>query len=329
MMHFEWLWMFLITPLPLLLRKLAAPADTISEAALRVPSLDAYTIGNSSTQLRVLPGRGLLWLAILAWLLLVVAAARPVWLGPPVDLPVSGRELMLAVDISGSMQIEDIVNRDKLISRLAAVKAIAGNFIGRRVGDRIGLILFGSQAYVQTPLTFDRKTVNSLLQESAIGLAGEQTSMGDAIGLAVKRMLQNPEGKKVLILLTDGESNAGELMPLKAAELAAKAGLIIYTIGIGADEMQVNTLFGSQRVNPSADLDEKTLGEIAKLTGGRYFRARDGQQLDQIYSLLDELQPVVQDKQTYRPQHALFYWPLGVAMLLAGILMLAQKRGHT
>jgi Ca-activated chloride channel family protein len=326
MIQFEWPWLFAVVPLPLLLHWAIPAADAVQEAALRVPGLDNYAIGSGST-----PGassrRRWLWLpAMLAWLLLVTAAARPEWVGDPIDLPVSGRDLMLAVDISGSMQIEDIVQGGKQVSRLAAVKKVAGDFIERRIGDRIGLILFGSQAYVQTPLTFDRKTVQSLLQDSAIGLAGEQTAIGDAIGLAVKRLLENPEGSKVLVLLTDGASNAGEVQPIKAAELAAKQGLTIYTIGIGADEMIVNSFFGAQRVNPSADLDEKTLSEIAKATGGKYFRARDGKQLEKIYALLDELQPVIQDKQTFRPQRALFYWPLGGAMLLASLMLLPVAR---
>jgi Ca-activated chloride channel family protein len=326
MIHFEWPWMFYAAPLPLLLRLLVPAADAIKEAALRVPSLAAFAQDNGARSGTSARRRWLLLPALLAWLLLVSAAARPIWQGDPVELPVSGRDLMLAVDISGSMQIEDMVMGGRQTSRLAAVKQVAGDFIERRIGDRIGLILFGSQAYVQTPLTFDRKTVQAMLQESAIGLAGEQTAIGDAIGLAVKRLLQNPQGDKVLILLTDGASNAGEVQPLKAAELAAKEGLTIYTIGIGADEMVMNSIFGSQRVNPSADLDEKTLTAIATATGGKYFRARDGKQLEQIYGMLDELQPVVQDKQTFRPQRALFYWPLGAAMLLAGLLMLPGVR---
>ncbi len=326
MIHFEWPWIFYAAPLPLLLRLLTPAADAIKEAALRVPSLAAFALDAGTQPGKVVRRHWLLLPALLAWLLLVSAAARPIWQGDPVELPVSGRDLMLAVDLSGSMQIEDMIMGGKQISRLAAVKQVAGDFIERRIGDRIGLILFGSQAYVQTPLTFDRKTVQAMLQESAIGLAGEQTAIGDAIGLAVKRLLQHPQGNKVLILLTDGASNAGEVQPLKAAELAAKEGLTIYTIGIGADEMVVNSLFGSQRVNPSADLDEKTLTAIANATGGKYFRARDGKQLEQIYSMLDELQPVVQDKQTFRPQRALFYWPLGAAMLLAGLLMLPVAR---
>ncbi len=320
MIHFEWPWIFFAAPLPLLLRLFLPPANAVREAALRVPSLKAFALDTGAQPDKSMQRRWLLLPALLAWLMLVCAAARPMWLGDPVELPVSGRDLMLAVDISGSMQIEDMELRGKQVSRLVANKEVAGNFIERRVGDRIGLILFGSQAYVQTPLTFDRKTVQSLLQDAAIGLAGEQTAIGDAIGLAVKRLLENPQGNKVLVLLTDGASNAGEVQPLKAAELAAKEGLTIYTIGIGADEMVVNSFFGSQRVNPSADLDEKTLSAIAKATGGKYFRARDGKQLNQIYAMLDELQPVAQDKQTFRPQHALFYWPLGAAMLMAGLL---------
>lgn len=326
MIYFEWPWIFLAAPVPIILRLLMPPADAIREAALRVPSLDPFYMDTAVQSEKGVRRRWLMLAALLTWLLLVSAAARPVWFGDPVELPVSGRDLMLAVDLSGSMQIEDMVKDGKQMSRLIAIKEVAGNFIERRIGDRIGLILFGSQAYVQTPLTFDRKTVQAMLQDSAIGLAGEQTAIGDAIGLAVKRLLQNPQGNKVLVLLTDGASNAGQVQPLKAAELAAKDGLTIYTIGVGADEMLVNTIFGRQRVNPASDLDEKTLGEIARLTGGRYFRARDGKQLEGIYTMLDKLQPVAQDKQTIRPQHALFYWPLGVSIALAGLLMLPVAR---
>ena len=329
MTQFEWPWLFLVVPLPLLLRWLLPSADALQEAALRVPSLNPFSIAGGAKAGKNFGRRWLIWVAALAWLLLVGAAARPIWLGDPIELPVSGRDLMLAIDLSGSMQIEDFVINGHPVNRLTAIKKIAGEFIERRVGDRIGLILFGSQAYVQTPLTFDRKTVNTLLQESAIGLAGEQTAIGDAIGLAVKRLIQNPQGNKVLILLTDGASNAGAVQPIKAAELAAKEGLTIYTIGIGADEMLVNSMFGSQRVNPSADMDEKTLTAIAKETGGRYFRARDTKQLNQIYSALDKLQPIIQDKQTFRPQLSLFYWPLGMAMLLGSLILLLRVRGRS
>lgn len=326
MIHFEWPWLFLILPLPLLLRLLLPRADEAKEAALRVPVLDQFAMESSAKPARLTQWRGRAWIGALAWLLLVTAAARPVWVGDPIDLPVSGRDLMLAVDLSGSMQTPDFAINGHRVSRLDAIKAIAGDFIDRRVGDRIGLILFGTQAYLQTPLTFDRQTVHDMLDESAIGLAGEQTAIGDAIGLAVKRLREVPAGNKVLILLTDGVSNTGVLTPLKAAQLAAKEGVTIYTIGIGASEMQVPSFFGMQSVNPSSDLDEDTLRAIAKETGGRYFRARDTEQLNQIYSILDQLQPLDQQKQTFRPHKTLFYWPLAISLLLSSLLLIPLAR---
>jgi Ca-activated chloride channel family protein len=322
MIHFEWPWLFLALPLPVLARLLLPRADDAVEAALRVPGLAAFSLDNAAPSIRRIPQRSRLWLAALAWLLLVTAAARPVWLGDPIDLPVSGRDLMLAVDLSGSMQTPDFVINDQQVDRLDAIKHIAGQFIDQRVGDRLGLILFGSQAYLQTPLTFDRNTVHQMLDESAIGLAGEQTAIGDAIGLAVKRLRNQPPGNRVLILLTDGVSNAGELSPLKAAQLAAKAGVTIYTIGIGADSMQVPSLFGMQTVNLNGDLDEATLRAIANTTGGRYFRARDSAELNQIYGVIDKLQPVDQQTQTFRPRTTLFYWPLAASLLLASLILL-------
>lgn len=322
MIHFEWPWLFLALPLPVLARLLLPRADDAVEAALRVPGLAAFSLDNAAPSIRRIPQRSRLWLAALAWLLLVTAAARPVWLGDPIDLPVSGRDLMLAVDLSGSMQTPDFVINDQQVDRLDAIKHIAGQFIDQRVGDRLGLILFGSNAYLQTPLTFDRNTVHQMLDESAIGLAGEQTAIGDAIGLAVKRLRDQPPGNRVLILLTDGVSNAGELSPLKAAQLAAKAGVTIYTIGIGADSMQVPSLFGMQTVNLNGDLDEATLRAIANTTGGRYFRARDSAELNQIYGVIDKLQPVDQQTQTFRPRTTLFYWPLAASLLLASLILL-------
>lgn len=326
MIAFQWPWLFLLLPLPLLVRALLRPAPTMEEAALRVPDLSRYTLADNTRHASINKRRRGWWLTIPAWLLLVIAAARPVWQGVAIELPISGRDLMLAVDLSGSMGTKDFALDNKAVPRITAVKSIAGDFIERRIGDRIGLILFGLNAYVQAPLSFDRKTIDSLLQESAIGLAGKQTAIGDAIGLAVKELRRHQEGNKVLLLLTDGANDAGEVDPLQAAKLAAKEGMTIYTIGVGADSMLIQSLFGVQRVNPSQDLDEKSLRAIAEMTGGRYFRARDTQELNQIYGIIDQLQPVDRQQQMFRPQHSLFYWPLTAALLLVTLLIVLEVR---
>ncbi len=325
MIHFEWPWVAVLIPLPLILRHLLKPVDIKEDAALRVPFLYEFKQQGQQTRSQDF-SKKILLLAGLTWLLFVLAAMRPQWLGDFIEIPISGRDLMLAVDLSGSMEERDFIINDKQVDRLTATKWVAGQFIERRVGDRLGLILFGEQAYLQTPLTFDRQTVKTLLYEAAIGLAGQSTAIGDAIGLAVKRLRERDEQSRVLILLTDGANTAGAVQPLAAAELAAREGLKIYTIGIGADEMIVRSIFGSRRVNPSAELDEKTLRAIADKTGGQYFRARDTQELEQIYAILDQLEPIEKDVQRFRPQSALFFWPLAVGMLFSFLLLLWRYR---
>jgi len=318
MIQFAWPWAFVLVPLPWLVYRFCTPALAAEQAALWVPGLAPFACARHQQGRR--RSRWQLPLALLCWLLLVGATARPQWLGEPIELPVSGRDLMLAVDLSGSMQTEDFRLGNSTVDRLTALKAVAGEFIQRRVGDRLGLILFGDQPYVQVPLTFDRQTVRQLLNEAALGLAGERTAIGDAIGLAVKR-LQGDGARQILILLTDGANTAGQLAPLKAAELAAREQLKIYTIGIGADRMEVGGFFFNQTINPSADLDEKTLTAIAEQTGGRYFRARDTKQLAEIYAELDRLEPVERDHDVYRPISELYPWPLGAA-LVGGLLLI-------
>ena len=321
MIHFAWPWALALLPLPYLIYRLLPPALAAEEAALWVPQLDPFVVARHQRGRRQRSRLARL-LALLCWLLLVVAAARPEWLGAPLELPVSGRDLMLAVDLSGSMQTGDFELHGRQVDRLTALKAVAEPFIDQRVGDRIGLILFGEQAYLQAPLTFDRPMVKHLLDEAAIGLAGDRTAIGDAIGLALKRAKEGEAKRQVLILLTDGVSNAGQLPPLKAAQLAAGEGLKIYTIGIGAEAMEVQSFFFSQTVNPSTDLDEKTLKAIAATTGGRYFRARNSAELSQIYALLDQLEPVEREHDLYRPVTDLFPWPLAAALTGALLLLL-------
>lgn len=326
MIQFEWWWLLLAWPLPVLLRWLTRPAAMRQRRALRAPFIGDFAGARLDTESGW--NRWTLWAALAAWTALVLAAARPQWLDDPVSLPVSGRDLMLAVDLSGSMEVQDFRLGGEVVDRLTATKAVAGEFVQRREGDRLGLILFGRNAYIQTPLTFDRATVHRLLMESVIGLAGQETAIGDAIGLAAKHLRDNEVETKVLVLVTDGANTAGSVTPLRAAELADTADLRIYTVGIGADSMQVQTLFGSRRVNPSEDLDEQTLTEIAETTGGRYFRARNTAELEEIYAELDKLEPVAQEPLHFRPRTALFMWPLGAALLIAALLMVMMARGR-
>ncbi len=327
MIHFEWPWWIVLLPLPWLVRAFMQPLQSRREAALRMPYLSELPALTAQGVIEKRPPWPM-WLALLAWCLLVVAALRPQWLGEMIEIPVSGRDLMLAVDLSESMQQDDFILQGQRVDRLTATKWVAGDFIERRVGDRLGLILFGERAYLQAPLTFDRKTVKTLLYESAIGLAGGKTAIGDAIGLAVKRLRNYQDSHRVLVLITDGANTAGNVFPKKAAELAAREGLKIYTIGIGADEMLVQSLFGTRKYNPSRDLDEATLKAIADVTGGRYFRARDTDGLEKIYTLLDQLEPVEKDVQRFRPKTALYYWPLAAAVLLALLLAGLRLRGR-
>ena len=319
MWSLAWPWMLLALPLPLVVRMLMEPIVGNQDAGLRVPSFRGFAVLSDRSEVEQLLNWRF-WIAVMAWLLLVLAAARPERIGDELDVPVSGRNLMLAVDLSGSMDAKDFELGSRRVDRLTATKAVAGDFISRREGDRIGLILFGERAYLQVPLTLDRDTVNTLLLEAFIGLAGEKTAIGDAITLAVKRIHdQGDDGaEQVLILLTDGANTAGEIDPVKAAELAQQIGLRIYTIGIGAEQMVVSSITGGmRRVNPSADLDEATLTEIATLTGGQYFRAKDTAGLQDIYNLLDEMEPVAEPEAGFRPIKSLYYWPLAGSFVLA------------
>lgn len=326
MLTLAWPWLLLLTPLPWLIYRWLPPAE-VHMTALRVPFLQAFDTlshrgGRRASRYGVLLG------VLLAWLLLMLAAARPQWVGELAQVPVSGRDLLLAVDLSSSMSERDFIADEMRVDRLTATKQVAGEFIRRRAGDRIGLVLFGQHAYLQTPLTFDRRTVATLLGEAQIGLAGRSTAIGDAIGLAVKRLRREDARNRVLILLTDGANTAGQLAPLEAARIAQRAGVRIFTIGVGADEIYVQSLFGLQRVNPSAELDEDTLTQIAELTGGRYFRAHDTEALEEIYTIIDRIEPVVQEPEQYRPRADLFYWPLAGALLLATLLAAGYARGR-
>lgn len=324
-LSWHWPWAFVLLPLPWLLRALLPAKKQGNTAALKVAYLERFQLAQASQQSShhhwpVLAGL----FALLIWVALLTALARPYKLGEVVEVPISGRDLLIAVDLSQSMEIEDMRINNRPVDRLVALKSVLNEFIERRVGDRLGLVLFGSEAYLQAPLTFDRPTVKQLLNESQIGLAGPQTAIGDALGLSIKRLQQQPENSRVIILVTDGANNSGELDPLKAAELAAMNHIKIYAIGLGAESMKVSSFFGSRTVNPSSDMDEDALREIAQRTGGQYFRARNTNELDQIYQILDELEPTEKDPQIFRPQQNLYHWPLLAALLLSFLLVLQQ-----
>ena len=324
MFELAWPWVLASLPLPWLIRRVLPAMPPRDRLALRVPDLRDFEGTVRTGNLR--PPRHRRWLAALAWGLLVLAAANPRWLGEPVGVTASGRDLMLVLDLSQSMEVKDFLLDDQPVDRLVALKHVAREFVRRRAGDRLGLVLFADQAYLNVPLTFDLSTVEKMLDETFIGLAGRSTAIGDALGIATKRLQAQAATHKTIVLMTDGANTSGHVEPKRAAALAAREGVKIYTIGIGADEMLVRQLFGTIRVNPSTDLDEDTLRAIADATGGRYYRARDVQALEGIYGEIDRLEPVPRNEEHYRPNEALFRWPLLGALLLAGLLAVERLR---
>ncbi|WP_222908567.1 VWA domain-containing protein [Pseudomonas sp. DNDY-54] len=325
MFELAWSWVFLLLPLPWLLRWLLPAADS-GDAALKVTFLGELETLAGRRAAIALPAWRQQLPYLVVWLLLVFSAARPQWLGEPLPLPTSGRDLLLAVDVSGSMDFPDMKWEGDDVSRLELVKHLLGDFIIERQGDRVGLILFGSKAYLQAPLTFDRQTVRTWLDEAVIGIAGSNTALGDAIGLAIKRLRDRPAQSRVLVLITDGANNGGEIEPLLAARLAAVEGIKIHTIGIGADVEPGGVLqrFG---FNSGAELDEPTLRAISEQTGGEYFRARSSSELASIGDTLDELEPVAQQPAQARMSDALYVWPLSAALLIS-LVLVANRLWH-
>jgi Ca-activated chloride channel family protein len=332
MLELAWPWALAALPLPWLVRRWWPAAPEQGGSVLRVPFYAELEALVGERAARRGARRPLAWLAWLAWALLCLAAARPQWVGEAETLPITGRDLMLAVDVSGSMAAEDMEVGGRRVDRLAAVKVVLGDFLERRAGDRVGLLLFGQFAYQMTPLTFDRNSVRYQLETSTIGLAGRETAIGDAIGLAVKRLRQRPAKQRVLILLTDGVNTAGQLQPMKAAELAQAEQVRVYTVAVGSEGGQMR-VFGLPIATPGAEIDEETLTRIADLTGGKFFRARDTAELAGIYAELERLEPVEQAGDTLRPRAELFPWPLALALLLASLPLLVAaampRRGPT
>ncbi len=323
----EWPWALLLLPLPLLARGLLAAAE-LDETAIAVPLIVREFDATATRLARAARWRGAcLWVF---WIALIIAASRPVWLGDAVSRSVSGRDLMLAVDISGSMSETDMTIDGRATSRLDVLKIVVQKFIERRDGDRLGLILFGSNAYNYVPLTFDLDTLGELLGDVSSGLAGRHTAIGDAIGIGLKAMHEQSTRHKVMILVTDGSNTAGFEDPVLAAAAAARQGLTIYTIGVGSDLEALQKIYGAQSVPTGIALNEPVLKRIAALTGGQYFRATNTRRLEDIYRALDRLEPVEHLYQSHRPRQELYPWPLllGLLALLPPLLFTIIQSGR-
>ena len=312
MFHFAWPWVALLIPLPWVLYRLRHPAEPRGSPLYLPFAAEVADAGVGATT----ASRANIVLLGCVWMLLVLAAMRPQWLGAPLPLPTSGRQIILAIDCSGSMATQDMAGGE---SRLQVVQRVAGRFIDARKGDQIGLILFGTRPYLQAPLTTDLATVHRFLDEAVVGIAGPETAIGDAIGLAIKTLRENDRdmgrGRRrqpVMILLTDGGNNTGVMPPIEAARLAAQTGLRIFTIGVGAAVHQ--SFFG---VSGNTSLNVRLLKRIAKITGGEYFRATDPDALSAVYRRINRLEPVAGDKQWLRPATEWFALPLSLALLLS------------
>jgi Ca-activated chloride channel family protein len=315
MLEFAWPWMFALLPLPIVVWWLLPPYRA-RQASVQIPFFERLAAATGQTPQRgavVLQRRATqMVVAILVWILIVAALARPQWVSDPLTHEVSARDLILAVDISGSMDQADFRSADgQILTRLDGVKRVIGDFITRRHGDRIALILFGTKAYVQVPFTQDLQTARALLAQTQVGMAGQQTAIGDAIGLAIKTFEKSTAKLRLLVLLTDGNDTASRVPPEHAADIARQNGVVVYTIGVGDPAAS-----GENRV------DLGVLQAVASTTGGQFFRAEDGAQLQAIYADIDRLAPAKLQTLSWRPKLPLFQWPLGAAVLLSLLLWL-------
>lgn len=313
MFTFSYIWVFLLLPLPLLVWKFSRPHreerpavqtpffDELVELSGQVPGSGA--IVRKQSLLRQI-------IVSLCWVLLVAALARPQWIEPPVIKEIPSRDLLLAVDLSTSMDTEDFTSPDgNTINRLDAVKEVLDQFLQRRKGDRVGLIVFGSAPFLQVPFTEDLELCRELLAEAQVGMAGPKTAFGDTIGLAINIFKESTVTNKLLIVLTDGNDTSSKLEPVKAAQIASDNDIMIYTVAIG-DPQSV----GEEK------LDERTLEQVAETTSGSFFRANDRKELENIYVKIDELSTHEIETTSYRPRVDMYHWPLVLAIVLSILL---------
>jgi Ca-activated chloride channel family protein len=310
MLHFAYPWMFLLLPLPLLVHWLA-PAHHEPRLAVYVPFMNvlARVAGGVSAEGTVITRRRRLQFIqiVLVWLAVVTAAARPLWLGEPIVRELPMRDLLVALDLSGSMETQDFTDSSGEVSqRLTAAKQVLDSFLARRDGDRVGLVFFGSAAFLQAPFTDDLGVVRELLDEAQVRMLGPRTVLGDAIGMSIPLFERSEVDERVLIALTDGNDTGSLVPPARAAEIARDHGIRIFTIAMGDPQAA-----GEQA------LDEATLRAVAETTGGGYYHADDRAELEAVYAELDRLTPRQVESQSYRPEHELFHWPIGFAIGLS------------
>lgn len=330
MYHFYWPWFALLLPLPFLVRRFAPSKRKENNEGmpeLHFPSLHRLKGAFSSFQGNKRSDRSILFLFSLSWLFLVIALMQPEKVDQYRQVKNLGYDLMLAVDISASMQAVDFSTRIKAISRLDATKEVVGKFVLGRQGDRVGLVTFGENAYLHVPLTLNTVSVSRMLNDTVSGMAGNATAIGDAIGLSVRTLRERPEGSRVLVLLTDGEDNSSSIPPMEAAKLAKQYGIRIYTIGVGKNgPAPFPTKFGNYRM-ANLTIDEDLLKEIAALTGGQYFQASDKNALDSIYGKINELEKSESNQTTFLIREPLYYYPLSFAMVLLLLVSLMRVFG--
>ncbi len=329
MIYFSYPQMFWLLLLPFLIYFIFPKVKSSSGDALKVPFLsDLKNIKSAAGRASVPQINKNIMLSLkfaylfIIWILVVTAAARPQHAGAPYRLKTENRDIMLVIDISTSMLQPDFSTANRRIDRLTAVKAVVGSFIEQRTADRLGLILFGTRAYLQSPLTFDKQAIKNILYNTDAGMAGNSTSIGDALGTALKNLKdEQNKDNKVIILLTDGENNDGSLSMAQAINLAEKENIKIYTIGVGAEAGFFSSLFSMQ----NNELDEKGLKELAQKTRGNYFRATDLTSLADIYQKIDTLEPQDNEGAVVQNTKELYYLPLAAALILSAILLFLAR----
>lgn len=317
MFTFSYIWIFLLLPLPFLLRKLTKPYQE-ERPAIQTPFFNELVELSGQE-----PGSGSIVhkhpllrqiITTLCWVLLVTSLARPQWIEPPIVKEIPTRDLLLGIDLSGSMSTEDFTAKSgKKVDRLTAVKEVIDDFLMRRSGDRAGFIFFGSAPFIQAPFTEDLELCRELLKEAQVGMAGPKTALGDTIGLAINMFKESTVKDKLLIVLTDGNDTSSKVEPVKAAEIAADNDIVIYCVAVGDPQAA-----GEEK------LDEKTLKNVAQTTNGHYFWAGNLPELEKIYQKIDELSTHEIETISYRPKQELYFWPLGLALCLSLVLNFFQ-----